>query len=395
MRGQRISLSCVAVATLTVAALAAAQEFELAPVVGPVRPGERPEGVEVLVGLMAGIDSNPGRAASGTETSDVVGEAFAGLAASRGNSRLGCRISAEARAVRFADQEESNWEEGLVGVHAGWTSRRLRLAMNGRLALMADPVDAEALSFGVLERQVLSYAPEVSFLSGRSELGISYRGESVEHALQTFRHLDRRDAAVELELCRRAEGGGRYFARFDSGGVDYDIFDPASPRYDFDRQMACVGWRMSTPRGSAFEIALGAEEVESGDFGDESGLYVSVRSARALERNNSVLEAAYIRRVEASATADFKTASRLMLRYSRAASSRLRWSATLRSESSDLTNPDDPSDDSLYNLGADIGLERFLGSPSGWHGRFDIKVGFESSDLHERLRVLAGIALAR
>jgi len=267
--------------------------------------------------------------------------------------------------------------------------------MDARLAFMADPVDVETLPFGILKREAVSYAPEINFVSGRTELGISYRAESIEHALRAFRHLDRQDAAVELELCRRAEGGGRYFVRFDLGDVDYDIFDPANPRYDFDRQMACVGWRMSTLRESAFELAVGAETVESDIFGDEQSLYISARSTWALERTNAALNAAYIRRAEASATSDFKTASRFLLRYTRKVSERLRWSASLGSEISDFTNPDIPSDDSLYVLRADIGLERVLGTPSGWHGRFDIKVGSESSESHDRLRVLAGIVLAR
>jgi len=101
-----------------VATQATAQEFEFVPVDTPIRSNDRAEGTEILVGFMAGSDSNPGRAASGGGSSDTVAEMFAGLAVSRGNTLLGCRLAAETRIVRFADLGEFDYEESRINARA-------------------------------------------------------------------------------------------------------------------------------------------------------------------------------------------------------------------------------------------------------------------------------------
>jgi hypothetical protein len=372
----------------------AAHGFEFSPVSELPAPAEEGKSIDAFLGLSLGSDSNPGRATSGNEESDTVLEILAGAAFSRGNTHLDYRLSAEARRESYSDLDRFDSEEAVLQGDISWITRKARLALAGRFASLSDPVEVETLDFDLLEREDLSYAPEAGFTFGTIELGIGYPVRALDYEEGSLAYLDHEDSALEIELRLTRSKRAQYSLNVDSGAVDYEAFDPARPRHDFDYRRLYVGWRSTTAGESAIELGLGSYRVESGGFRGDDGLYFTGRMTRLFEGGESALEAAFTRGPEPAATADFKKASRLLLRCSKRANTRSRWSLGYALESSEFSNPDVTTAGSLTVHGADLGFERKLGSPEGRHGRLHAALAYESGDDFDRLRVSAGIALA-
>jgi len=382
----------VIAATLVTALASATHGFDFSPAGDFPQPAEKEKRVDVFLGLSLGSDSNPGRATSGSEESDTVLEALAGIAFSRGNTRLNCHLSAEARAERYSELDRFDFEESILKGDIRWATRRIRLRFAGQLARLADPVDVETLDFDVLERTESSCAPEVGFTFGKIGLGLIYHFKKSDYEDSSVDDLDHEDASTGFELRFGRPEKGQYFLHFDSGAVDYR--ESWSPRHDYDYAKLYAGWRSTMPRTSSFEIGAGLSKVESDDFAGEDETYATVRTTRMLREGSAALEAGYTRSVEPAATADYKTASRVLLRYSKRVTVRSRWSLSYRLESSEFTNPDATTADSLSVHIVDFGFEHALGPPEGRHGRLYAGVGYESGDDFDRLRISAGIAVA-
>lgn len=379
-------------ATLATALASAAYGFDFSPAGDLPEPAEEGTRVDVFLGLSLGSDSNPGRATSGNEESDAVLEALAGIAFSRGNTRLDYHLSAEARVERYSELDRFDFEESILKGDMSWATRKFRFGLTGRCAVLADPTEVETLDFDVLERTESSYAPEVGFTFGKIVLGLSYHFKKFDYEDSSVDDLDHEDASTGLELRFGRPEKRQYFLHFDSGAVDYR--ESWSPRRDYDYTKLYAGWRSRMPRTSSFEVGAGLNRVESDDFGSEDETYATVRTTRMLQGGSAALEAGYTRSVEPAATADYKTASRVLLRYSKKVNMRRRWSLGYRLESSEFTNPDATTADSLSVHVADFGFEHTLGSPEGRHGRLYAALSYESGNDFERLRIFAGIALA-
>ena len=367
--------------------------LDFSPVSDFPQPAEESKRLDVFLGVAVGHDSNPSRATSANEEDDVAIEGMAGIVLRRGNTRLDYHLSAEARAERYGDLDRVDVEEDQLNGGVHWATRKVGLEFTGRVAHLADPVDVETLGFELLERTEVFYRPQAGFRSGKAELGVGYRVNSVDYEGNLLKDLDHEDSALEFEFCWGEPPKGQYFFHLDSGSVDYEMLDPWRPRYDFDYRKIYVGWRSTTARESAIELGVGSYEVESDDFQDDDGLYFTARTTRMLKEGSSALEIGYTRGPEAAATADFKTASRFLLRYSKRVTMRSRWNLGFRSENSDFTNPDLTTAASMRVHVVDFGYEHTLGSPEAWHGRLHATVGYESGDDFDRLRILAGIGM--
>jgi len=372
----------------------AAQGLDFSPVSSFPQPTEEGKPLDVLFGVAVGHDSNPNRAMSADEEGDVTVDGLAGIVFSRGNTRLDYHLSAEARVERYGDLDRLDYEESQLKGGVRWATRKARLGLTGRVASVVDPVDVETLDLVLLERTELSYKPEVSFRPGKAELGIGYHVNSVDYEGNLLKDLDHRESALEFEFCWGDPPKGQYFFHLDSGRVDYEMLDPWRPRYDFDYRRIYAGWRSTTARESAIEIGVGSYEVESDDFQGDDGLYFTARTTRMLKEGSCALEIGYTRGPEAATTADFKTASRFLLRFSKRVTMRSRWTLGFRSENSDFTNPDLTTADSMRIYVVGLGYEHSLGSVGTWHGRLYTTVGYESGDDFDRLRILAGIGMA-
>jgi hypothetical protein len=311
------------------------------------------------------------------------------------NSRTSWKLSAEARAERFDDQDDLDLDEQALAAEASFASRKARVGFEGRAAFLAEPHDAETLEFQLLERSELSYAPELALGTGGAEVLLAYRGERVDFDEGAVAYLDHEFAGFETELRWGGRSRGQGFVRYSRGGVDYLTFDAAHPRYDFDRQRVLAGWRASSARRSSVELGLGHDRATSDEFAAGDQLMVTARMTQVMGEGGAVFQAAYLRGIEAAATADYKTASRLLLRFSNRANERLRWCAGLRSEISDYTNPDAAAASSLSVHALELGIERELGSPGAFRGRLYAAAGWETGDDFERLTVAGGVAFVR
>ncbi len=394
MYAPRTGRLCAITVTLVTALASAAHGFDFSPVSDFPQPAEERTRVDVFLGLSLGYDSNPSRATSSNEEGDGVAELLAGISLARGNTRLKYSLGAEGRMRRHGELDQFDYDEGILKGGVSWATRKLRFAFTGRYAMLADPVEVETLYFDVLKRTESSYVPEAGFTFGKMGLGVGYRARSLDFEDESLSHLDHEDSVLELEFRFGRPQKGQYFLHLDSGAVDYEVFDPYRPRYDFDYRRLYIGWRSTTARESAIELGVGSTKIESDDFQGGDGLYFTGLMTRMLQEGSSALEVGFTHGTEAAATADFKTASRALLRYSKRVNMRSRWSLGYRLESSEFTDPDATTADSLSVHVVDFGFAHTLGSAEGRHGRLYAGVGYESGDDFDRLRVFVGIALA-
>ncbi|MHC4250133.1 MAG: hypothetical protein ACYS9X_13475 [Planctomycetota bacterium] len=386
---------CLAVALGTTAlAHETPGRFEFAPV-ADVPVAEDARRLEAMFGLLGGYDSNPARAGDAASDSDGVTALAGGVALAGGNSIFRYRAAAEARAVRFFDLDAFDFEELILSGDARWVTQRVRLGLGARHALLADPVDVDEHQFPVLERSETLLAPEAEFTMGRAAFGLGYRKAISDYDEGALRYLDHSDAWTSLDLSWGAAGASRYFLRFETGGVDFDAFDAAHPRFDFDRERLFAGLRTRSALGQALELGVGYYAVDGARVTEEDGLYVTARATRLFGEGSSALEAAYVRDAEASATAEFKTVSRVVLRYTRKVNMLWNWSAAYRGQFADLIEPDPAEEDSLAYDALDLGVGRALGSPGRWRGRLHARIRAEFGDRFDRVVLSVGVSLFR
>ncbi|MHC5057536.1 MAG: hypothetical protein ACYTKD_22910 [Planctomycetota bacterium] len=386
---------CLAVALGTTArAYEPPGRFEFAPV-ADVPVSEDARRLEAMFGLWAGYDSNPARAGDAASESDGVAALAGGVAFAGGNSILRYRAAAEARAARFLDLDAFDFEEFILRGEARWVTQRVRLGLGARHALLAEPADLDQFQFPILERSETLLAPEAEFTAGRAALGLGYWNQASDYDEGALRYLDHSDEWASLDLSWGAAGASRCFLRFETGGVDFDVFDAAHPRFDFDRERLFAGLRARSELGRALELGVGYYAVDGAGVTEEDGLYVTARATRLFGEGSSALEAAYVRDAEASATAEFKTASRVVLRYTRKVNMLWNWSAAYRGQFADLIEPDLAEDESLAHHAFDLGVGRALGSPGRWRGRLHARIRTELGDRFDRVVLSVGASLFR
>jgi len=391
------SLAMVALAITLAPAARAAQSpegFEFAPVVEVPETGDATR-LRTMFGLRMGYDSNPGRADDAARDSDGTATVAGGLALIGGNSRFRFSAATEARARRFFDRNVLDFEELVVRGTAVLATQRVRLGLRASHALRADPVDVDELFFPVLERTETVLAPKAEFTMGGAVLGIGYRSAIADYDKATLGYLDHTDSSASLDLSWGRAGASRYFLRFETGGVDFDAFDPVHPRVDFDRDRFYAGLRTPPQSRQSLELGLGYFGVDGAPSGDDEGLYATVRTTRLFGEGSSALELAYVRDAEASATAEFKTASRVVVRYARKVNMLWNWSAGYRAQFADLVGPDLPAEDSIAFHALDFGVGRALGSPGRWRGRLHAGTRMEFGDDFDRVVLTVGAELVR
>lgn len=397
IRGLRAVLASVCLAATlgpVASAIESPERFVFAPVTS--LPGDE-DGRRLgsMFGLTAGYDSNPGRAGDAARESDGVAIIAGGVAFAGGNSILRCRAVAEGRAGRYFDRDAFDFEELVLRGTAALATQRVRLRLDARHSLLADPVEVDELQFPVLERSETLIAPEAEFTMGGAALRLGYRKAISDYDAGTLRYLDHCDGSASLDLSWGRAGASRYFLHFETGGVDFDVFDAAHPRVDFDRNRFFAGLRTRAARKQSLEVGLGYFAVGGVGVDDEAGLYLTARATRLFGEGSSALEAAYVRDAEASATAGFKTASRVILRYTRKANTLWNWSTGYMAQFADLSDPDPSTDDSLSFHALDFGLGRALGSPGRWRGRLHARMRLEFGDRFDRAVMTVGASLVR
>jgi len=386
--------------SLTIALAAASrgaqspERFEFAPVVEVPETGDAKR-LRAMSGLTMGYDSNPGRADDAARDSDGTATVAGGMALVGGNSRFRYGAATEARARRFFDRDSFDFEELALRGTAVFATQRVRLGLGASHALRADPVDVDELLFPLLERTETVLAPEAEFTMGGAVLGIGYRSAIADYDKATLGYLDHTDSWTSIDLSWGRAGASRYFVRFETGGVDFDVFDVAHPRVDFDRDRFYAGLRTPPDSRQALEVGLGYYGVDGAPSGDDEGLFATVRTTRLFGEGSSALELAYVRDAEASATAEFKTASRVVVRYARKVNMLWNWSAGYGAQFADLTGPDLPAEDSLAFHALDFGVGRALGSPGRWRGRLHAGTRMEFGDDFDRVVLSVGAELVR
>jgi len=370
------------------------ERFEFAPVVEVPEPGDTKR-LRTMLGLATGYDSNPGRADDAARDSDGTATVAGGMALVGGNSRFRYSAATEARARRFFDRDSFDFDELAVRGTALFATQRVRLGLRASHALRADPVDVDELFFPLLERSETVLAPEAEFTMGGAAFGIGYRSAIADYDKATLGYLDHTDSWTSLDLSWGRAGASRYFVRFETGGVDFDVFDVVHPRVDFDRDRVYAGLRTPPENRQSVELGLGYFGVDGAPSGDDEGLFATVRTTRLFGEGSSALELAYVRDAEASATAEFKTASRVVVRYARKVNMLWNWSAGYRAQFADLTGPDLPAEDSLSYHALDLGVGRALGSPGRWRGRLHAGTRMEFGDDFDRVVLTVGAELVR
>jgi hypothetical protein len=360
-----------------------------------IRTDDDARHVSSTLGLAAGYDSNPGRAPDAASDSDGVLAASGGVAFAGGNSIFRCRASAEGRVGRYFDRDVFDFEELVLRGTATLATQRVRLRLGVLHALLSEPVDVDELQFPLLERSKTFFVPEAAFAAGNAVFRLGHRVTISDYDATAFDYLDHRDASTSLDLSWGRAGASRYFLRFETGGVEFDAFDPAHPRVDFDRDRFYAGLRTRAARRQSLELGLGYFAVGGAGVDDDAGLYVTARATRLFGEGSSALEAAYVRDAGASASAEFKTSSRVVLRYTRKANVLWSWAAGYRAQLADLVGPDQPAEDTLAFHAIEFGVGRALGSPGRWRGRMHTGVRLEFADRFDRAVVTVGASLTR
>lgn len=399
----RIPRQAVAALSLILATGALTYGFEYGPVAGVPGSGEPARRLDFLLGLDVGTDTNVTRVSSRSKKTDAFYGLMAGIRLVSKTLRSKFFLGAETRYRGYAKLGEYDYKEYTVDGGFEWSSKKARLALEGRFATPSDPVEAETLKMDLLERRTVSCTPTLELGSGKSQLGLGYSYESLEFDNYKYSYLDHGSNSwnAEYRLWLRPQAT-LLFVGYDSGTVDYVLpYDPApvdrtkaTDRKDFDYTKLLVGWRAGSPRGAHFEIGMGGYTVSGESISDATGLAFSFRSTIHRDRGNSRFTMAYTVGPEAAATADYKLASRIQVNYARKVNLRWSWSFGYHSENSAFENAEDPDYDTLSMQILRAGVQRALGSGHGWHGRFYCALDGELGEDFDRLRAHVGIGLA-
>jgi len=371
----------------------AAHAFEFSPVIDFPDLSQPRRRADVLLSVVGGYDTNVGRSPAGSESADSDLEVVAGLNLVGRTSRSSLDLGCEYRAERHGSRDEFDFDENILKAGFAWRTRKAAFSLAGRLASLADPVDVETLDFSILRRTETFATLTAGLTLGKTELGVGYRSSLLDHEEASLGYLDHGDSGFEAEIRVGRPEAMQYFVHFDSGGIDYDVFDPAHPRPDFDYQRIYLGWRSRTETRSAVEFGAGTQTAKGTFLPGGSVIYVTASAVMVRQDGASALEAAYSRGVEAAATADCKLSSRVLARYSKKVNPRERWYAGVRWEGSEFLNPEDPAAGTLAVTIADVGIEYAVGSPYGWHGKLYAGLTTETGDAYDRLRARAGLAV--
>ena len=410
----RCSITAAACSALLVSF--AAQAFDL-PVVGGIGPlAEDDKRLYLEFGAYLGTDSNVRRSPEVSEQSDTALQLLGGARLAAGSERSRYDLGVQARSVRYSDSEldDLNHTELRALFGAQYDTGKLLGVLRGAYISLADPTDIEItdpLRSHLLERKRLVLAPRVDVrFTPKLELELSYALKSLEYDDAAYRFLDNEDTAFGIELRWGRRDLQWLFVHYDQGKVDYaeDV-----RRKDFDYGGVHAGWRAEMSR---FELELGVgtstveSSVESSVEGvgfSEDDIYAYVRSTLMLGENRSI-QLGVVRNLEAASNADYKTATRLLVRYAHTLNERWRWSFNASTQSSDYSGQDTGYPSSLDHLSLGGGIQRELGSPGRMHGRLYATVAYEkrsgapsSSDYdpssfdYERLRFFVGVAFVR
>lgn len=346
--------------------------------------------VSVFAGVAMGMDTNVRRASAGAEEEGFVTQLLVGASFAAGGQRSRLDLRAQYRHDSYAELSDLNFDETQVMLAAFAGTDRFRVRFLGAYEMLVDPTDVEVVE--LLKRTRISYAPWVDFEFGTMGFGFGYSAKSLDYVDPLYDKLDLEQEAWTGEVRWILRQTRQVFARYEVGDVDY----LRVTTHNFEWQRFYLGMRMESPRKSGFEIAIGADAIEK--YGVTAELYTLVRGTAVLGGGRSIVDVLVSHGTEAAVDADFKRATRLLVRYTRKAGSRLGWTVSVSGENDDLYRSTRLSDP-LRFVSVDAGLNLEIGSPGKVHGRFYLTVGHESrtapvaADEYDRFRLLAGVAL--
>lgn len=378
----------------------AAQAFDL-PVVGGIGPlAEDEKRLYLEFGAFLGTDSNVRRSPEVSEQSDAALQLLGGARLAAGSERSRYDLGVQARSVRYFELDDFNHTELRALFGAQYDTGKLLGALRGAYISLADPTDIEITD--PLERKRVVLAPKVDVkFTPKLELELSYTLRSLEYDDADYQFLDNEDTALGIELRWGRRDLQWLFVRFNDGKVDY----AEDVRKDFDYGGVHAGWRAEMARFE-LELGVGTSSVEGVGFSEDDTNYY-VRSTLMLGENRSI-QLGVVRNLEAASNADYKAATRLLVRYSHRINDRWGWSFRASTESSDYTGQDPGYPASLDHMSLGGGIQRELGSPGRMHGRLYVTVAYEkrsgapssfdydpSSFDYERMRIFAGVTFVR
>ena len=346
--------------------------------------------VSIFAGVAFGSDSNVLRASTGAE-SDTVTQILAGVAFTAGRQRGKVDFRAQYRYDAHAKLSHLNFGETRLTLAALTGTDKFRFRFSGAHETLVDPTDFVTVE--LLERTRTTYAPSLDLGFGAVGLGVTYSGKILDYKEATYDRLDLDEEVWSTELRWKLRQTRRLFAHFELGDINY----PDTPLRNFELQRYYLGFRMESRRKAGIEVGLGADAVDKP--GVTAELFALLRGTVVLRGGRSTLDAALTRGTEAAADADFKIATRFMVRYMHEVNRRSDWMVALSTENNDIMNPTTTSSP-LMHVSADAGLNIELGSDGGkLHGRFYVTLRHEArtapapEDEYTRFRVLAGLAL--
>ena len=345
--------------------------------------------ISIFQGVALGLDTNVRRASTGAEE-DIVTQILVGASFAAGGQRSRFDLQAQYRQDSYAELSDLDFDETQVMLAAFAGTDRFRIRFLGAYETLVDPTDVEVVE--LLERTRISCAPGVDFEFGAVGLGFGYSSKGLDYADPLYDKLDLEQEVWTGELRWILRQTRQVFVHYEVGDVDY----LSALTHNFEWQRCYLGVRTESPRKSGFEIALGVDMIDK--YGVTAEPYALVRGTAVLGGGRSIVDALASHGTEAAVDADFKRATRLMVRYTRKAGSRLGLTVSVSGENDDLHRTTRLSDP-LRLVSVDAGLNLEIGSPGKVHGRLYLTFGHESrtapaaADEYDRLRLLAGVAL--
>lgn len=348
----------------------------------------------VEFGAYFGMDSNVLREEAG-EKDDTVLELLGGAALVRGNERSRFDLRVQARSDKYSDLSEYDFTETRALFGAQFDSDKVLASLKAEYATLADPTDIALTDLLERNRRVVVPRADIKF-GPKLELGLSYTLRSTEYDDSAYRHLDHENNTFGLEFRWGRRDLQQVFLQYNLGAVEYGN----DSQRDFDQSSISAGWRSEVAQRLQLEVAVGTSKVDAGV--EEDDVSFQVRSTYLLSEDRAI-QFGIVRGPEAAAVADvdYKTATRLLARYSHKVNDRWSWSLNLKTEGSDYVRAGALPDYSLGYLSFGGGLRRELGSPGRAHGRlyvtfaYENRTGAESFHDYSRLRIFAGAAFVR
>jgi hypothetical protein len=365
-------------------------------------PGDRKR-LTLFLGAGYGTDSNFRLAPPGDpeEESSALLAVVGGVGLEGGNYHRKLEARYQAKIDRYLEPGEDVVREHRLVGGLGSYSERLQFSLRGRYARLVDPVDIVELGpGGRLNREEVTYVPELSVSSGRTELGFGYSSTTWVHDEAT--RLDHEDAAWSAELRWWRSEVTQLFLHGHFGSVDYD--EAVKPGFAYRRYYA--GLRRESPGRMGVELGAGVQSLddfESPVAGPASDFYYLLRLGFTPEAGTSKLEVASALVDEASARSAYKSRAFVTVSYSRAVNRRFTWELSGRCESLDLTAPEADTPDSLLRWTVEGGLSLDVGALERFHGRFYVTASYDHRERtggvdtdafdYDRLRLVGGFAL--